>query len=76
MRRAPLQVDVGSYRKQPNSKELVRLCASLKKVEWASISEEGVDMVIAYATTPDHDIDTYQSSKAVLSALASSTEVG
>lgn len=44
-------------------------------MEWASISEEGVDTVIAYAATPDHDIDTYQSSKAVLADLATSTEV-
>ena len=46
------------------------------QVEWATISEQGVDTVIAYAATPDHDIDTYQSSKAVLSDLATSTEVG
>lgn len=47
----------------------------LHQVEWASISEEGVDTVIAYAATPDHGIDTYQSSKAVLSDLLTSTEV-
>eukprot|EP00752_Nemacystus_decipiens_P002207 g2098.t1 len=44
-------------------------------VEWASISEEGVDRVIAYAATPDHDTNTYQSSKAVLSDLTTSTEL-
>lgn len=48
---------------------------SYAQVEWASISEEGVDTVVAYAATPDHDIDTYQSSKAVQSDLATSTEV-
>lgn len=46
------------------------------QVEWMSVSEEEVDTVIAYAATPDHDIDTYQSSKAVPSSLATSTEVG
>lgn len=49
---------------------------SCAQVEWASISEEGVDTVIAYAATPDHDIDAYQSSRVVRSDLATSTEVG
>ncbi|CAM9259092.1 unnamed protein product, partial [Hapterophycus canaliculatus] len=44
-------------------------------VEWTSVSQEGVDTVIAYATTPDHDSGNYQSSKAVQSALSSSTEL-
>lgn len=52
------------------------LFTGLAQVEWASVSEEGVDTVIAYATTPDHDSDTYQSSKAVLSDLSTSAEVG
>ncbi|CAM9771595.1 unnamed protein product, partial [Scytosiphon promiscuus] len=44
-------------------------------VEWTSVSQEGSDAVIAYATTPDHDSENYQSSKAVLSALSTSTEL-
>lgn len=44
-------------------------------VEWARISQEEVDSVIAYAESPDHDVGTYQSSKAVSSALSTSTEL-
>lgn len=44
------------------------------QVEWASVFEEGVDTVIAYARTSDHDSSAYQSSKTALSDLSTSTE--
>ncbi|CAM9247557.1 unnamed protein product [Ectocarpus sp. 12 AP-2014] len=43
-------------------------------VEWTSVSEEGIDTVIAYARTPDHDSSTYQSSKAALSDLSTNSQ--
>ena len=44
-------------------------------MEWDIVPDKGVDHVIVYAQTPDHNANTYQSSKALLSGLGSSAEV-
>lgn len=49
--------------------------AVLLQVAWDKVSDNGVDIILVYATTPDRDTNTYQSSKAVLSGIHSSTEV-
>lgn len=45
------------------------------QVEWVHPSIDGVDNVIVYASTDDYSKGDYQSSKAVVSYLSSSTEV-